>query len=395
MVFPSFFHSNQKDKSKSKPFHRDKKVTLKSSPVGPKQAQGTGRRYDRMAEEGYAQNVIAYRAISMVARSVAAIPLLLKDSSKILDTHPLLDLLCRPNPSVGAGGILSSLVSYYLIAGNAYMLAVGPKNTAPRELWCLRPDTIKIKGGANGLPHTYIQRVGDRQQNYDISSILHWKEFNPLSDWYGQSPLEAAALAIDQHNEGARWNLALIQNGGTPSGVLYQDEDTEPLTDTQLTALRQQISETYSGSQNAGRPLLLEGGLKWQETAKSPKDLDWLAGMTMSARDIATAFGVPSQMLGIPDSQTYANYAEARASFWEDTIIPLAGDLIGLLNQWLCPRFGDNISLQLDLDHIPALEEKRHHKFQKMAAADFLTDNEKRIALGFPSQPSLSSSCKK
>ena len=87
--------------------------------------------------------------------------------------------------------------------------------------------------------------------------------------------------------------------------------------------------------------------------------MDWADGKNMSAREIAMAFGVPPQMLGIPDAQTYSNYAEARLSLWEDTVLPLAKELITELNGWLAPCYGADIKLEMDLDDIPALEIKR------------------------------------
>ncbi|MCV6603677.1 MAG: phage portal protein, partial [Porticoccaceae bacterium] len=171
------------------------------------------------------------------------------------------------------------------------------------------------------------------------------------------APLEAAATSVDAHNDGSRWNLALIQNGGTPSGVLYQEDADHPLTEAQFEALKTQVETQYTGAMNAGRPLLLEGGLKWQDMGMSPKDMDWSSSKNMSAREIALAFGVPPQMVGVPDSMTYSNYSEARQSLWEDTIIPLASDIAAELTAWLAPKFGaaDETKLALDLDNIPAL----------------------------------------
>ncbi|WCL55083.1 phage portal protein [Gimibacter soli] len=349
----------------------------------PGDAVATPRRYDRLASEAYQQNVVAYRAINLVARGMASIPLEVMVGDVPMDRHPLLDLLRRPNPKLKGAGLLYQMVGFYLIAGNSYALKIGPDGRPPGELWLMRPDTMSVIEGADGVASGYRQTVLGRRQSFEASAMLHWKSFNPLSDWYGMAPLEAAAMAIDAHNEGSRWNLALIQNGGTPSGVLYQEDGGVPLTEAQFAHLKTQVEERHMGPVNAGRPLLLEGGLKWQHMGLSPKDMDWQAAKNMSAREIALAFGVPPQMLGIPDAQTYSNYAEARQSVWEDTIIPLASELVGELNAWLAPEYGPNVRLIMDLDEIPALEPKRQAKFDRLTRADFLTRNEKRAALGY------------
>jgi len=351
--------------------------------VGPGQAVATPRRYDKLASEGYQQNVIAYRAVNLVARAIGSIPLVLERKGDTIDEHPLLSLLARPNPKMEGANYLYNLVGYHLIAGNAYTLGIGPENAPPKELWLLRPDTMSVLEGNDGLPQGYEQQVGGRKQRYAAENVFHWKAFNPLSDWYGMAPIEAAALAIDGHNEGSRWNLALIQNGGTPSGVLYQEDAENPLTEAQYNTLKRAVESHHTGAANAGRPLLLEGGLKWQDMGMSPKDMDWTTGKNMNAREIAQAFGVPPQMLGIPDAQTYSNYSEARQSLWEDTVIPMANEIVGELNNWLVPQFGTKgLKLRLDLEEIPALEPKRQKKFERIQRADFMLINEKRLAFG-------------
>ncbi len=363
------------------------------SRIGPNQAVTTPRRYDTLAEEGYRQNVIAFRAINLVAKGVASIPLNLYRGNDRLEEHPLLDVLARPNPRLKGVNFMANFVGFHQIAGNAYMLAVGPEGRPPKELWLLRPDTMSVLEGKSGIPAGFRQQLAGRTQDFAPDHVLHWKTFNPLSDWYGMAPLDSAALAVDAHNEGSRWNLALIQNGGTPSGVLYQEDGETPLTDTQFENLKSQVEEHYTGAVNAGRPLLLEGGLKWQDMGLSPKDMDWGSAKNMNAREIAVAFGVPPQMLGIPDSQTYSNYAEARQSVWEETIIPLAQEIVCELNGWLVPQFDESqshggqkskLTLKLDLDEIPALAGKRAAKFDRINSADFLSVNEKRKALDMP-----------
>ena len=102
--------------------------------------------------------------------------------------------------------------------------------------------------------------------------ILHLKSFNPLDDWYSLSPIEAAAYAIDQHNAAGAWNQALLQNGARPSGALVfaPKEGPAALGDEQFRRLKEQIEEQFSGARNAGRPLLLDGGLDWREMSLPP-----------------------------------------------------------------------------------------------------------------------------
>ncbi|MEX2648628.1 MAG: phage portal protein [Alphaproteobacteria bacterium] len=353
----------------------------------------TERRFERFAEEGYRRNVIAYRCVTEIARAIGATTWLLTErtgaTTRELETHPLLALIARPNPLQSGPALIEALIGHLLIAGNGYLEAVAPKGRPPIELYALRPDRMRIVPGATGLPAAYRYTVDGRSRDFAVdqvtgrSSILHVKAFHPLDDWYGMSAVEPAAYAIDQHNQAGAWNQALLQNGARPSGALVLRADAGGLTDEQVERLRRDIDEQYAGAANAGRPLLLEGGLDWRELSLSPKDMDFVAGRQQAARDIALAFGVPPMLLGIPGDNTYANLREARLAFWEQTILPLIELIAHELGAWLGPRFGEDLRLSPDLDEISALSLRRERLWAKVAGADFLTVNEQRAACGY------------
>lgn len=354
------------------------------------------RDYAKFAEEGYRRNVIAHRCIAIIASGAASVPWKLSDKKgrgarRVIDGHPLLALLDRPNPLQGSTELCEALVTHRLIAGNAFLHAVGPRGEAPLELHVLRPDRIGIIPGAGGVPKAYRYTVDGRSVDMAAdpitgqSRVLHWKSVHPLDDWYGLSPMEAAAYSIDQHNQCAAWNQALLQNGARPTGALMvKAGEGQPgyLNEAQFSRLKQQLDAQFSGAENAGRPLLLEGGLEWKEMSLSPRDMDFVQIKHSSARDVALAFGVPPQLLGIPGDNTYANLQEARLALWEQTILPLLENMTDALNNWLAPMFSDTLELALDTDAIPALAAKRDAYWERIAKADFLSTEEKRQLLG-------------
>ncbi|HEY9817108.1 MAG TPA: phage portal protein, partial [Candidatus Obscuribacterales bacterium] len=213
-----------------------------------------------------------------------------------------------------------------------------------------------------------------------LSDIRHLKAFNPLDDWYGMSPLMAGAYAVDQHNESMQWMQSLLQNGAAPSGAMELAEGQ--LTDDQFNRLKAEIDEKYSGSQNAGRPMLLEGGLKWTQMGLSPVDVAIIETKYSAARDVSLALGVPPLLLNIPGDSTYSNYKEARLAFYEETVIPLVHYIRDELNAWLSPLF-DGVELDIDLDKIPAIAEKRLELWTMADSSTDLTINEKREIKGY------------
>jgi HK97 family phage portal protein len=370
----------------------------------PGRAVWSPRRFDSFAEEGYRKNIIAYRAITLVARAAASVPWRLfrreRGSVGALAEHGILDLLRRPNPTMAQSEFVEAVTGYYLIAGNSFVEAVagetGGGNGGARELWPLRPDRVKVIAGTTGLPQGYVFSVGGAERRWNAdpltgrSAILHLKSFNPLDDWYGMSPIEAAAYAIDQRNESDKWNMALLQNGARPSGALVYEPKggaAANLSDSQFARLKDEVAQQYGGARNAGRPMLLDGGLTWQEMSLSPKDMDFLNSRNAASRDVALAFGVPPQLLGIPGDNTYSNYQEARLALWEDTVVPLLRHLRDELNGWLAPMFGDDLEVDIDLDDVPALALRREKVWQRLQSAEFLTVNEKRRSAGFGPLP--------
>jgi HK97 family phage portal protein len=353
-------------------------------------ARWTPRDYAALAREGYARNAIVYRAVRLIAESIGALSFVLYEGSDEHDTHPLLDLIKRPNPRQDGASLLESIASHLLLAGNAYVEAVGPGGEAMqvRELYALRPDRMKLVPGPDGWPQAYEYTVAGSTVRFNqtaaLPPILHFTLFNPLDDHYGLSPLEAAAAAVDTHNAAANWNKALLDNAARPSGALiYDAAEGAILSAQQYERIKREFADQYQGRGNAGRPLLLEGGLDWKPMSLTPKDMDFLEAKHAAAREIALAFGVPPMLLAIPGDNTYSNYQEANRVFWRQSVLPLASRIACALTHWLAPAFGERLVLTADLDRIEALSPDRAALWERVSKAPFLSVNEKRLATGY------------
>ena len=348
------------------------------------------------ATEGYQQNAIVYRCVNEIAQGAAAIPFKVFQGDVELEQHPLVSLLKRPNPMQAGNEYFQALYSFMLLSGNSYALS-SSVNSVPTELHLLRPDRIEIEPGETSIPKAYKYKLnGTVVAKYDAdpltgqSDVKHFKFWNPLDDYLGLSPLMAAAQDLDQHNMIAKHNIGLLVNGARPSGaIVFKPTDDmgniSMLTDAQRAQVAQDLENRFTGQKNAGRPMLLEGDFDWKEMGLSPRDMDFLQNKHMAAKDIALCFGIPSQLIGIPDSQTYANVQEARLALYEETIIPLALRIESDLNEWLAPAFGDNISIKYDIDAIPAMTERRRRIYENVVSAvreGIISRNEARDRLG-------------
>ena len=354
-------------------------------------------KYEDLAKEGYLKNAIVYRCVNEISKGASAVPFIIKMGDQIIEQHPLIDLLMRPNPLQSYSEFFNSLYGYVLLSGNAYILKVGSEMGTPKELHQLRPDRIQIKGGGNPMPDRYEYMLnGQVRETYPVdqlngfSELKHIKLWNPLDDYYGLSPMSAAAVEVDQFNMASKHNVNLLQNGARPSGaVIFKPQDDAGfavnLTESQRQQLLTDLNNRFAGSGNAGRPMLLEGDFDWKEMGLSPKDMDFHQLKNMAATDIALCFGVPSQLVGVPDSQTYSNVAEARLALYEETIIPHLRKISSDLNEWLVPLFDDRLTLEFDIDSIPALSERRKRTYENVTSAvkeGIMTRNEARESLG-------------
>jgi HK97 family phage portal protein len=338
---------------------------------------------------GFVGNPVGFRVVKLIAEAAAAVPLVCEDAEGRYEQHPVLDLLRRPNPGQGRAELFEALIGQMLLSGNGYLEAVGLSSTGlPEELHVLRADRMRVVPGEDGWPVAYDYAVGGRKHRFDMTGsadpICHIKSFHPLDDHYGLSPMQAAAVALDVHNSASAWSKALLDNAARPSGaIVYQGVDGHgTLSPEQYDRLVGEIEMNHQGARNAGRPMLLEGGLDWKPMGFSPSDMEFHETKMAAAREIALAFGVPPMLLGIPGDATYANYAEAHRAFYRLTVLPLVTRVSAALAWWLSEHHGAEITLRPDPDQIPALAGERDQQWKRVGEALFLTDPEKRALLG-------------
>ncbi|WP_435168558.1 phage portal protein [Falsirhodobacter sp. 1013] len=345
-----------------------------------------------LTKTGFQANPIAFRAVKLISEAAAALPLVLQDAERRYDLHPVLDLMRRPNAAMGRAEWFEALYAQLLLSGNAYLEAV-PGALLPGELHVLRSDRMSLVPGPDGWPVAYDYTVAGRSLRFDMTGgfqpICHIKSFHPQDDHYGLSPMQAAAVALDVHNSASRWSKALLDNAARPSGaIIYKGVDGQgALSTDQYDRLVTEIEMNHQGARNAGRPMLLEGGLDWKPMGFSPSDMEFHETKLAAAREIAIAFGVPPMILGIPGDATYANYQEANRAFYRLTVLPLAAKVGAAVSHWLSSFSGEEVELRPDLDQVPALAAERDQQWARVGEADFLTVAEKRMLLGLPRVP--------
>jgi HK97 family phage portal protein len=340
------------------------------------------------ARLGYCANADVFACVREIATAVRGIQWVVKRRQRdgrmvAAPDHQLARLIGRPNPRMGGAQFFEALVSYHLIAGNAFIFRAGPDDTRrpPQSLWLIRPDMVSPRTG---------QRMGELL-GWDYNGSLHSPElicdfpyFNPLSEWHGMSPLRSAARSVDMGNLGRSWNYHLMQNSARPPGGLSTDQSLDQGTRDYLET---RLHNRWAGPENAGRPLILDSGLKWQSFGLTPAEMEWLSTQRFTTEDISKVYNVPTQLISDSANKTYQNYGEARKALYHETILPLMDFIRDELNAWLTVLYGDDVYLDYDRDDIEALQEDRDAIWQRVKGAiecGMMSPAEGRQEVGLP-----------
>jgi HK97 family phage portal protein len=307
------------------------------------------RGYEAQVGDAYLRNPIAQRSVRLVAEGIGGAPLYALEGND------------RAVALLTASALLESIAAQLLLHGNAFVQILCDAAGEPAELFALRPERVTVEVDAAGWPTSYAYKAGEARSRLAARDglgrpgVVHLKAMHPLDDYLGLGCLGAAAGAVAIHNAATRWNKALLDNAARPSGALvYEPGDGAALSGEQYSRLRDEMEAAFQGAANAGRPMLLDGGLRWQAMSLTPADMDFVGLKAAAARDIALAFGVPPMLLGLPGDATYANYREANRALWRLTILPLAEKIVGGLGAALA-AWWPGLRLAIDSDRIPAL----------------------------------------
>lgn len=372
---------------------------LIASQYPPGQAIWTPENYESLARRSYRINPYVFTAIRLLSQGVASVPWVLSKvgaggALQEVEAHPLLALLANPNPAQGWAAVSEAWSAYYLLSGNGFLeLVAATPERPPVELWVARSDRMQAVAsqGDQGVG-AWEYRVGGMTRRVDAADVVQLRSFNPLDDWYGMPPILAALRSSDAIVAAQEWHTGTLQNSARPSGIL-KVKASQHGPEGALDALVSQI-RTWVGGRNSGKPAVLAvpdgGDVDWQQAALDAKELDFLGGIALSARQVGLVFGVPSVLLGDVEAQTFANYAQARKALWEEGVIPLLERMASELNRGLAPRFGDGLVLRPNLDGVGALQEDQAAKAKWVGglfAQGLLTQNEGRLALGWDEAP--------
>jgi HK97 family phage portal protein len=355
-------------------------------------AQWSSKGYAAQAAQGYMRNPIAFRAISLIAQAAARVPFDVVETHQTNAEHPAKTLLTKPNADLSGPELIEQLFTHLMIGGNAYLELI-EIDEGRYQAYALRPDRVQPVLDRDGWIAGYDYRVGSVKRRIKPNAnhfmpLVHFRGVNPLNDQLGLAPIEAAMNAIDTHNKARDWHKALLDNAARPSGALVYNAGAGNLTNPQFERLKEELNASFQGAANAGRPMVLEGGLDWKSLSMTPRDMDFIETKNVAAREIALALGVPPMLLCLPGDNTYSNYKEANKAFWRQTMIPYLIKFYAILTKTLGPLFDGDWQFKPNFEAIEAIADERLANWSAIDALGALTEDEKRTLFGLPNNTS-------
>lgn len=352
-------------------------------------------RFSSLVDQGYRRNSVAYACIRALSTAVAEPRLVVTRDGEVVDGHPLLELLERPNPHMTQFEFWELIVTHMAICGRSFWWKQRSNRGAVAALWPLRPDRMSPRFDGGELLAGWSYTIDGRSFFLPVEDVLAFNLPDPGDETGGVvgglGPLQVLAAEIDTDNEATGHVFSLLRNYAVP-GVAVKvrgEVDQEEADD-----FKRQFVARYGGSRR-GEPAVIDGDAEIVPLSHSLRDLEFPDLRGVAESRICAAFGVPPILVGVKvglDRSTFSNAAESRR-FWTQTrLAEWWRRLSDQVAMSLLPDFGSAAGLRcaFRVEELPAHQEIMAEQAERHAAAfkaGALLVDEYRAALGLDPLP--------
>lgn len=301
-----------------------------------------------------------------------------------IEDHPLLDLLDKFNGSTTKADGIYITQSHKKLTGDAFWL-LERKGKTITNIYILPPDKVELKlvppddnVNQDGLVSAYVYKDTidgtSIEKVYGPKDIIHFKKPNPNNPFRGYGAVEALADTIDTDALTNATQRSFFENGAITNFVLTTESN---LNDQQLKRLRAELRAAYTGAKNAFTAMIFGNGLKPSPIGFSNKDLQFLELQEWFRDKIMVCFGNTKASIGIVDDVNRASHQSSINSWLSNTVKPDMESIVGTLNEFLVPQFGDKLVLGFE-DPVPVDRTSDIEEAIKLKDAGIITVNEAR-----------------
>ena len=263
-----------------------------------------------------------------------------KDIEANEGVEELVKLLEQPNDYDTFTDITSEIITDLHIYGDAYLEVVRDKATnLPVAIFNVYCPSMRVRVDEHGAILGYVQKMDwNKDVEFDLDQIIHFRLINPGSEVYGLSPLESLIIAVETDLYAQSYNKDFFKNDATPRLHVDLGNCTLP----QLKRMREYWRTVYKGKGNAHKTIVTEGNAKITPIGTPPKDMEFLNQRKFNRDEILAVLGVPPIMVGVVESSNRANSKEQSNTFKAEKIIPLQKMISAKLNKSLISEFTDD-----------------------------------------------------
>ena len=349
-----------------------------------------GTKFSALAREGWRKNELIFACIDRTALTVSQVHMDIQDSKtgKILEQHPLKQLLQRPNSEMTEFDFWQSVIIYQYLAGVAYYEKERSEAGRVVGLWPMRPDwTQPIRSSTQVIGGYRYEVPGHDPVLLPREDVLVFKSFDPLNMYGGWPPAAVAARAGDVDNSTTDFIKLFWERGAMPAGVLTSDQQ---LTSDDVTTIRKRWMMRYGGHQQWLAPAVLDKNATYTRTGLTFGEMGFEALDSRNEARICMALRVPPILVGAAiglERSTYSNYEQARKSWWQDVLLGLYEHYDDVINNDLAPEFGGGVRAVWDFSGVAGLQEDINQQWSRYAdglRAGALTVNDYRRGVGLP-----------
>lgn len=316
-------------------------------------------------------------------------------SENVVMNSPLARLLENPNPQQSQDQFLENLFGYHFISGEGNIYGndgnIGGQflelNVLPTQFLDIYPDPRDLYGLLG-----YKLMVG---QGIDLpkEKVMQWKTWNPefndvtRTHMRGLSPMKAAYSTLRMSNAAADASAMMAKNGGAKGAIVPKPigNNVATLTYEQAQIVKQAVNQDINGLDNKGRINVLQTPWDYLNFGLSSVDMDLVKTMQMSLQQWCRVFGMPTVLFDT-DTTSYNNYQNALRDLMTNTIVPKCAQLRDELNKFLLPKFGEDVYIDYDITALPELQQDMERMSRILRDANWLTMDEKRMAMNYESK---------
>ena len=336
------------------------------------------RSYD---QAGYKKVALVFRCAQYLANAAGAAPLKVIDpKGKEIDDHPLLSLLDRPNFGMGGQRFRSFIALTAAIAG--YCVIEKERDRAGRVigLWPLRPDRLQPVLRNDGLTD-WEYRVPGHLTPYRLAAedavtltFADTLDGSPL----GIGPLEVILEEVQISSALTDFLKVFMDRGALPLYVMIPSDDpqvADQWRDQETVSIWKEMwNQHYGGLGSATDPMPMVGMKDIKPLGLNFNELAYPELNNLTDARICEAFGIQPILVGAQvglERSTFSNSAEARTSFYEDTMTYLWARIDDAITRQLLPDFelDPGWEIEFDTSRIPALQDNENERWERTSVA--------------------------